>query len=103
MMSSLTLLTGDSLQISNRQIKIDKQEIDCTNSLGQFDLKDDDDAKLDGARATREIIPPPLAPEVKFNITCKMIQLPNLKGYLVDYLGMIQLYIWLSLSHLQVI
>ncbi|PHT32031.1 hypothetical protein CQW23_28368 [Capsicum baccatum] len=39
---------------------------------------DDDD--LDGAGATRAIIPPPLAPGAKFNITSTMIQLLQLKG-----------------------
>ncbi|PHT49886.1 hypothetical protein CQW23_09633 [Capsicum baccatum] len=41
---------------------------------------DDDDDDLDGAGATRAIIPPPLAPGAKFNITSTMIQLLQLKG-----------------------
>ncbi|PHT58325.1 hypothetical protein CQW23_00688 [Capsicum baccatum] len=41
---------------------------------------DDDDDDLDGAGATRVIIPPPLAPGAKFNITSTMIQLLQLKG-----------------------
>ncbi|PHT50432.1 hypothetical protein CQW23_10179 [Capsicum baccatum] len=41
---------------------------------------DDDDDDLDGAGATGDIIPPPLAPGAKFNITSTMIQLLQLKG-----------------------
>ncbi|PHT52015.1 hypothetical protein CQW23_06477 [Capsicum baccatum] len=41
---------------------------------------DDDDDDLDGAGATRAIIPPPLAPGAKFNITSTMIQLLQLNG-----------------------
>ncbi|PHT53113.1 hypothetical protein CQW23_07575 [Capsicum baccatum] len=41
---------------------------------------DDDDDDLDGAGATGVIIPPPLAPGSKFNITITMIQLLQLKG-----------------------
>ncbi|PHT44618.1 hypothetical protein CQW23_13776 [Capsicum baccatum] len=41
---------------------------------------DDDDDDLDGAGATGAIIPPPLAPRSKFNITSTMIQLLQLKG-----------------------
>ncbi|PHT48304.1 Acidic endochitinase [Capsicum baccatum] len=40
---------------------------------------DDDDDDLDGAGATGSIIPPPLAPGAKFNITSTMIQLLQLK------------------------
>ncbi|PHT27732.1 hypothetical protein CQW23_32670 [Capsicum baccatum] len=40
---------------------------------------DDDDDNLDGAGSTA-IIPPPLAPGAKFNITSTMIQLLQLKG-----------------------
>ncbi|XP_047259305.1 uncharacterized protein LOC124891635 [Capsicum annuum] len=45
----------------------------------QLDLDDDDD-DLDGVGATEAIIPPPLAPGSKFNITSTMIQLLHLKG-----------------------
>ncbi|PHT27404.1 hypothetical protein CQW23_32992 [Capsicum baccatum] len=45
----------------------------------QIPFEDDDD-DLDGAGATGEIIPPPLAPGAKFNITSTMIQLLQLKG-----------------------
>ncbi|PHT29632.1 Zinc finger A20 and AN1 domain-containing stress-associated protein 2 [Capsicum baccatum] len=41
---------------------------------------DDDDDDLDGAGATGDIIPPPLALGAKFNITSTMIQLIQLKG-----------------------
>ncbi|PHT32416.1 hypothetical protein CQW23_28753 [Capsicum baccatum] len=41
---------------------------------------DDDDDDLDGAGATGAIIPLPLAPGAKFNITSTMIQLLQLKG-----------------------
>ncbi|PHT24628.1 hypothetical protein CQW23_35679 [Capsicum baccatum] len=41
---------------------------------------DDDDDDLDGFGATGAIIPPPLAPGAKFNITSTMIQLLQLKG-----------------------
>ncbi|PHT40106.1 hypothetical protein CQW23_18960 [Capsicum baccatum] len=41
---------------------------------------DDDDDDLDGAGATGAIIPLPLAPGAKFNITSTMIQLVQLKG-----------------------
>ncbi|PHT59493.1 hypothetical protein CQW23_01856 [Capsicum baccatum] len=41
---------------------------------------DDDDDDLDGAGATGAIIPPPLAPGAKLNITSTMIQLLQLKG-----------------------
>ncbi|PHT28539.1 DNA-directed RNA polymerase subunit beta [Capsicum baccatum] len=41
---------------------------------------DDNDDDLDGAGATGSIIPPPLAPGSKFNITSTMIQLLQLKG-----------------------
>ncbi|PHT31786.1 hypothetical protein CQW23_28123 [Capsicum baccatum] len=41
---------------------------------------DDDDDDLDEAGVTRAIIPPPLAPGAKFNITSTMIQLLQLKG-----------------------
>ncbi|PHT40482.1 hypothetical protein CQW23_19336 [Capsicum baccatum] len=41
---------------------------------------DDNDDDLDGAGATRAIIPPPLAPRAKFNFTSTMIQLLQLKG-----------------------
>ncbi|PHT36293.1 hypothetical protein CQW23_23993 [Capsicum baccatum] len=41
---------------------------------------DDDDDDLDGAGATGAIIPPPLAPGAKFNITSTMIPLLQLKG-----------------------
>ncbi|PHT53364.1 putative alpha,alpha-trehalose-phosphate synthase [UDP-forming] 8 [Capsicum baccatum] len=44
----------------------------------QYDLNDDDDG-MDGAGATGAIIPPPLAPRAKFNITSTMIQLLHLK------------------------
>ncbi|PHT44964.1 hypothetical protein CQW23_14122 [Capsicum baccatum] len=43
-------------------------------------LFDDDDDDLDRAGATGAIIPPPLAPRAKFNITSTMIQLLHLKG-----------------------
>lgn len=43
-----------------------------------FNLEDDDD--LHGAGTTGTIIPPPLAPGAKFNITSTMIQLLQLKG-----------------------
>ncbi|PHT30577.1 hypothetical protein CQW23_29882 [Capsicum baccatum] len=41
---------------------------------------DDDDDDLDGAGAMGSIIPPPLAPGAKFNITSTIIQLFQLKG-----------------------
>ncbi|PHT34127.1 hypothetical protein CQW23_25927 [Capsicum baccatum] len=41
---------------------------------------DDDDDDLDGAGSTGAIIPPPLAPGAKFNITKTMIQLLQFKG-----------------------
>ncbi|PHT44943.1 hypothetical protein CQW23_14101 [Capsicum baccatum] len=41
---------------------------------------DDDDDDLDGAGDTGAIIPPPLAPGAKFNITSTMIELLQLKG-----------------------
>ncbi|PHT34311.1 hypothetical protein CQW23_26111 [Capsicum baccatum] len=41
---------------------------------------DDDDENLDGDGATGAIIPPPLAPGAKFNITSTMIQLLQLEG-----------------------
>ncbi|PHT31520.1 hypothetical protein CQW23_27857 [Capsicum baccatum] len=41
---------------------------------------DDDDDDLDGAGATGAIIPPPLLPGAKFNITSTMIQLLQLEG-----------------------
>ncbi|PHT36212.1 hypothetical protein CQW23_23912 [Capsicum baccatum] len=43
-------------------------------------LFDDDDDDLDGDGATGAIIPPPLAPGSKFNITSTMIQLLQLNG-----------------------
>ena len=48
---------------------------------------DDDDKGMDGAGATDAIIPPPLAPVVKFSITSTMIQLLNLKGLFGGFPG----------------
>ncbi|PHT32079.1 hypothetical protein CQW23_28416 [Capsicum baccatum] len=48
----------------------------CTMQM----LFDNDDDDLDGAGATGAIIPPPLAPGAKFNITSTMIQLLQRKG-----------------------
>lgn len=45
----------------------------------QFYPNEDDDG-MDRAGDTRAIIPPPLAPRVKFNITSTIIQLLHLKG-----------------------
>ncbi|KAF3628872.1 hypothetical protein FXO38_27989 [Capsicum annuum] len=51
-----------------------------------FNLEDDDD-DLDGAGATGDIIPPPLSPGTKFNITSTMIQLVQLKGLFGGLVG----------------
>ncbi|PHT27389.1 hypothetical protein CQW23_33007 [Capsicum baccatum] len=48
---------------------------------------DNDDDDLDGAGATGAIIPPPLAPGSKFNITRTMIQLLKLKGLFGELAG----------------
>ncbi|PHT43102.1 hypothetical protein CQW23_17127 [Capsicum baccatum] len=47
----------------------------------------DDDDDLDGAGATGAIIPPPLAPGAKFNITSTMIKLLQLKGLFCGLAG----------------
>lgn len=57
----------------------------------QLDLDDDDD-DLDGVGATGAIIPPPLAPGAKFNITSTMIQLLHIsRDCLVVWQEMIQI------------
>ncbi|MDV3185308.1 MAG: hypothetical protein Q8842_03105, partial [Candidatus Phytoplasma australasiaticum] len=48
---------------------------------------DEDDKRMDGAGATGDIIPPPLALGAKFSITSTMIQLLNLKGFFGDLPG----------------
>ncbi|PHT51635.1 Pentatricopeptide repeat-containing protein [Capsicum baccatum] len=48
---------------------------------------DDDDDDLDEAGSTRAIIPPPLAPGSKCNITSTMIQLLQLKGLFCGLAG----------------
>ncbi|PHT50567.1 hypothetical protein CQW23_10314 [Capsicum baccatum] len=55
-----------------------------TDEVAPFD---DDDDDLDGAGATWAIIPPPLAPGAKFNITSNMIQLLQLKGLFGGLVG----------------
>lgn len=52
----------------------------------QFDL-DEDKIEIDGAGATGAIIPLPLAPRAKFNITSTMIQLLHLKGLFGGLVG----------------
>ncbi|PHT34510.1 DNA-directed RNA polymerase subunit beta [Capsicum baccatum] len=58
----------------------DRQAIYCLERRAVQIPFDDDDDDLDGAGATRAIIPPPLAPEAKINITSTMIHLLQLKG-----------------------
>ncbi|PHT45387.1 hypothetical protein CQW23_14545 [Capsicum baccatum] len=61
--------------IRDRQARFQPEHRDV-----QIPFDDDDDNDLDGAGATGAIIPPPLAPRAKLNITSTMIQLLQLKG-----------------------
>ncbi|PHT31642.1 hypothetical protein CQW23_27979 [Capsicum baccatum] len=62
---------------ANRRDRQARFRTECQAVQGTFDDEDDD---LDGAGATGTIIPSPLAPGAKFNITSTMIQLLQLKG-----------------------
>ncbi|PHT27845.1 hypothetical protein CQW23_32554 [Capsicum baccatum] len=62
---------------ANRRGRKTRYRYDCQPMQAAFN---DDDDDLFGAGATGAIIPPPLAPGAKFNITSTMIQLLQLKG-----------------------
>ncbi|PHT55057.1 hypothetical protein CQW23_03543 [Capsicum baccatum] len=71
-------------EIERMAAQVHQQIIDnpgrATNPDDEDLAFDDVDDDLDGAGATGAIIPPPLAPGAKFNITSTMIKLLQLKG-----------------------